>query len=511
MEKIDGKEKKGTNQQAVAGHLPTQLPVPVPVRRAVEHLSEAGAGKLKALEKGIYDEVIGHSYQPREESLTDGKALRKSFPRSKQGSWKVRKDRSDGIDLIFEQEKNRIQELVPIRHERMAASPFAFFRGAAATMAYDLASLPRTGITVQTCGDAHIANFGMFQSPERNLVFDINDFDETLPGPWEWDLKRLLTSVEICGRGRGFSEKERTRAVLSAARTYRESMRGFSGKGNLEVWYEHIDMGSLYNANKKAMGEDVAAAIHRAMDKAFSKNNDKAISRLTQTGEDGQLRIRSNPPLVVPIGEMNTEHKDEGIRWLSRARVEYRMSLPRERRSLIDQYQIIDIARKVVGVGSVGTRDWIMALQGRENGDYLVLQIKEAEASCLEQYVGKSKFLEHGHRVVEGQRAIQTAGDILLGWARIADESGRPKDYYIRQLWDGKGSVDLDHITADGLAGVADLCAWVLAHAHAKTGDRHKIAGYLGKSDAFDKAMLEFAEAYADQNDADYAMFLNRL
>lgn len=468
------------------------------------------AEKLESFGRGVYDEVIGHRYVPREKSRTEGKSLRKQFPRSEQGDWEVKKNRTEGVDLIFEQEKDRLQDLVPVRHERMAASKFAFYRGAAAIMAYDLSKMPRTGITVQACGDAHISNFGMFQSPERNLVFDINDFDETLPGPWEWDLKRLLASVEICGRDRGFSEEERTRAVLSAARTYRQSMRDFSEKGNLEVWYEHLDMGALYNANRKAMGEETAAAVHHAMDKAFSKNSDKAVSRLTET-VDGRLRIISNPPLVVPAREMQQGNREETFRWMQGSRVEYRMSLPRERRSLIDQYQIIDVARKVVGVGSVGTRDWMMVLQGRENGDNLVLQIKEAGESCLERYVGKSSFLEHGHRVVEGQRAIQTAGDILLGWSRMIDENGKVQDYYVRQMWDGKGSVDLAGITPEGLAGTADMCAWVLAHAHAKTGNRHAIAGYLGKGDTFDKAMLRFAQSYADQNEADYEEFLKRI
>lgn len=475
-----------------------------------KRLEQIDPARLDVYKKGFFDEILGRGYVPREESRQKGKELRGKCPRSLQGNWEVRKGRTEGTDLIFEQERDRIQELLPVRHERMAASAFAFYRGAAAVMACDLAGMPRTDITVQACGDAHISNFGMFQSPERNLVFDINDFDETLPGPWEWDVKRLLTSVEICGRDRGFSEKEREKAVLSAARTYRQSMRGFSKKGNLEVWYEHLDIGALYNANKEAMGEDAAKAVHHAMKKAFSKNNDKAISKLTQT-VDGQIRIVSNPPLVVPVREMSSGKKSENIKWMARSRIEYRLSLPRERRSLIDQYRVVDVARKVVGVGSVGTRDWIMVLQGREDGDYLVLQMKEAGESVLERYVGKSQFLEHGHRVVEGQRAIQTAGDIMLGWAKMADENGNAQDYYVRQLWDGKGSIDLTQVTPDGLAGVADLCAWVLAHAHAKTGNRHMIAGYLGKGDSFDKAMLRFAHSYADQNEADYAVFLRRV
>lgn len=470
-------------------------------------LQESSPEEIREIGHRIYDDLLGRSYQSPQESREAGKALRKQYPRSRQGEWTVKKNRKDALRLIESQEKERIPELIPIRHERMKASAFAFYRAFAIVMADDLSKTPDTGIRVQLCGDAHISNFGMFLTPERKLVFDINDFDETLPGPWEWDLKRLLTSVEICGRDRKFTEKERSRAVLSAAGTYRESMRHFSEKGNLEVWYEHMDVQELYNHNKKAMGEEAASLVHHAMDKALSKNNDKAITKLTET-VNGSLRIRSNPPLVVPLREMQEDDRKEILSQMNRARVEYRMSLPRERRFLIDQYEVIDIARKVVGVGSVGTKDWIMVLQGRENSDYLVLQVKEADESCLEKYVGKSLFLEHGRRVVEGQKAIQTAGDIMLGWARINDAKGNPEDYYLRQLWDGKGSIDLNEITADGLTGVADLCAWVLAHAHAKTGNRHQIAGYLGKSDKFDRAMLNFAQKYADQNEADYQMFL---
>lgn len=458
----------------------------------------------------IHDDLLGRKYRSPEESREEGKALRKQYPRSQQGEWNVQKERKEAVNLIMDQEKDRLPDLIPIRHERMASSAFAFYRASAIVMASDLSHTPYTGITVQTCGDAHISNFGMFMTPERNLTFDINDFDETLPGPWEWDLKRLLTSVEICGRDHDFTKKQREKAVLSAARTYRESIRKFSEEGNLEVWYEHLNMEELYTGNKKSMGEEAASLVHHAMDKAFSKNNDKAVSRLTET-VDGRLRIKSNPPLVVPLREMPEEERNEILSQMNLARVEYRLSLPRERRSLIDQYEVIDIARKVVGVGSVGTKDWIMVLQGRENSDYLVLQIKEADESCLEHYIDKSMFVEHGRRVVEGQKAIQTAGDIMLGWARIRDANGKPEDYYLRQLWDGKGSIDLEKITPAGLTGVADLCAWVLAHAHAKTGNRHQIAGYLGKDDTFDKAMLNFAQKYGDQNEEDYRMFLKTM
>lgn len=479
-------------------------------QQLLNQLHQMSSGDARSWRTNLYDEILGRHYISKDESRKAGKKLREKYPRGMLGTWTVQAGRSDGVDLILEEEKGRVSDLLPIRHQRMAASPFAFYRASAGLMAHDLSAFPPVGITVQTCGDAHIANFGMFQSPERNLVFDINDFDETLPGPWEWDVKRLLTSVEICGRERGFTRNQREESVLSAARTYRESMRRFSDEGNLQVWYDHLDVGYLYEKNRKAMGNEAASAVHKAMEKAFSRNSDKAVSKLTEMTDEG-LRIVSQPPLVVPVREMKAESKDSALQWLSRARLEYRLSLPRERRSLIDQYQVVDIARKVVGVGSVGTRDWIMVMQGRENGDYLVLQMKEAGESCLEQYVGKSRFLEHGRRVVEGQRAIQTAGDILLGWSRVVREGEKPEDYYVRQMWDGKGSIDLDLIGPDGLTGTADLCAWVLAHAHAKTGDRHQIAGYLGKGDKFDKAMLEFSRNYADQNEADYAMFMEKI
>ena len=458
----------------------------------------------------ISEEILGRDFVSREDSIEAGKALRKQCRRESQGRWTVKSGRDDAVKIILDQEKGRIKDLLPVRHKRMAASAFAFYRAGAAVMAYDLSGLPDTGIMVQACGDAHISNFGMFRSPERKMVFDINDFDETLPGPWEWDLKRMLTSIEICGRDRGFTDKQRTKAVLTAARTYRESMRHFSESGNLDVWYEHMDLDYLYEKKINAIGKDEAQAIHDALGKAYLKNSDKAVSKLTEV-VDGRLQIKSNPPVVVPVREMDQNDIDKELRWLSRLRVEYRMSLPRERRSLVDQYRTVDVARKVVGVGSVGTSDWIMVLEGRENGDYLVLQMKEATASVLEKYVGKSRFLEHGHRVVEGQRAIQTAGDIMLGWARKVYKNGAPEDYYVRQLWDGKGSVDLERVTPEQLEGVSSMCAWVLAHAHAKTGDRHMIAGYLGKGDSFDRAMLEFAKSYADQNEADYRMFLKRL
>ena len=447
-----------------------------------------------------------------DEARNSGKKLRKTCKRSSHGDWKYTKDRDHIIDLLKEQERTRIQELIPVRHERMSVSPFAFYRGAAVIMADDLSHTPRTGITVQACGDAHIANFGVFASPERRLVFDINDFDETLPGPWEWDVKRLISSIEICGRDRGFSKNDRADAILTAASTYRQTMMQFSETGNLAMWYDHIDLEKMYRLHEDELGKRKAKNIRRAAAKTLSKNNERAFAKLTEV-VDERIQIKSIPPLIVPLreiqsyGDRNRARDTERI--IKDALQSYRRSLPRERRILIDRYRVVDIARKVVGVGSVGNRSLIVVMEGVSEKDPLVLQVKEANASVLENYLGKSSFAEHGRRVIEGQRAIQTASDILLGWATIREADGAQRDYYVRQLWDSKASLNLDKVSLNELSAVASMCAWTLAHAHAKTGDRHGIAGYLGKGDAFDEAMLRFARAYADQNERDYEVFQN--
>ena len=447
-----------------------------------------------------------------DEARQNGKMLRKICKRSAHGDWKYARNRDHIIDLLKEQEQTRIQELLPVRHERMSASPFAFYRGAAIIMADDLSRTPGTGIMVQACGDAHIANFGAFASPERRLVFDINDFDETLPGPWEWDIKRLIASIEICGRCRGFSGNERTDAILAAARIYRQAMLRFSETGNMTVWYEHIDLEKLYRVHENELGKQKANTFKKAAVKALSKTSEGAVLKLTEV-VDGRIQIRSNPPLIVPLRDIQAYADAQNVKdtegMINDALRSYRQSLPRERRILIDRYRVVDIARKVVGVGSVGNRAMIVVMEGVSQNDPLVLQVKEAQASVLEKYLGKSTFAEHGRRVIEGQRAIQTAGDILLGWARVQEADGVQRDYYVRQLWDAKGSVNLEKISPDGFSAVASMCAWTLAHAHAKTGDRHGIAGYLGQSDAFEEAMLRFARSYADQNERDFEVFCN--
>ncbi|MDD2414199.1 MAG: DUF2252 domain-containing protein, partial [Eubacteriaceae bacterium] len=420
---------------------------------------------MDQIKQAIYSEFKGVEKTDKTASLKKGKALRKQVSRRAQGEWTVQKQREDGVNLLKQQENTRVKELLSIRHERMQASAFAFYRGSAVIMAADLAKTPSTGIKVQACGDAHIANFGIFSSPERRLVLDINDFDETLPAPWEWDIKRLVASVEICGRQRGFSSKVRKKAVREAAEVYRKSMRHFSEMGNLDVWYAHMDVASIFESATLNLEKAEAKTIQKVMEKALSKNNDRAVAKLTKA-VDGKLQIISDPPLLVPLRELGDKSGriESAQKYLSLILKQYRLSLPRERRTLIDQYSIVDMARKVVGVGSVGTKAWVIVLEGSDARDPLVLQIKEATESVLEPYAGKSPFLEHGRRVVEGQRAAQTAGDILTGWVTVPDPDGGKTDFYVRQLWNGKGSIDLDTIPPDGLIGFSAVCAWLLAH-----------------------------------------------
>ena len=468
--------------------------------------SGIGHGRLREL---LEEELKPKERVTREESRAYGKSLRKQAPRSSHAAWEVKQDRQHAMDLLRDQEKDRMQSLLPIRHQRMAESPFSFYRGAAIIMADDLAHTPTTGVRVQACGDAHLANFGIFASAERRLVFDINDFDETLPAPWEWDVKRLVTSVEICGRHLGLSEEDRLGALRSTVQGYHQAMAHFSEMGNLDVWYAHLDVAELLREHADYLGKAEKSALVATAQKAVKKTSSRAVARFTEN-VNGELRVISDPPLLVPLRDLASFgiSQETVVKVLGAYLARYRLSLPRERRSLIEQYTPQDMARKVVGVGSVGMRAWIIVLEGAGPEDSLVLQLKEATSSVLEPYAGQSEFLDHGRRVVEGQRAMQTAGDVLLGWARSADDKGVMRDYYVRQLWDAKGSVDLDRMDAHELSRFGSLCAWTLAHAHARTGDRHAIAGYLGKGATFDNALCEFAQAYADQNEADYQLFL---
>ena len=443
------------------------------------------------------------------ERLEEAKAFRKKTSRTDLGMWKVETGRKVVEELTLMQEKTRHEKLIPVRRERMSASPFAFFRGSAVIQAHDLSTTPGTPFRVQACGDAHICNFGIFASPERRLVFDINDFDETLPAPFEVDVKRFFASIEILGRQRMFPKEQREAAVYDAAAFYRRSMLEFAEMGNMEVWYKHLDIESLLHNNTYVQDKKQLKEIRETIRKSLGKNSERAVRKLTET-VDGKLRIKSNPPIIVPLRDLMGEEKEifdfhHNIRTAINL---YKESLPEERQILLDQYEPVEMAHKVVGVGSVGRQAWILILMGMSDNDPLVLQIKEAEASVLEPYYGASTYEKCGQRVVAGQRFMQTAGDILLGYVKLKDLKGNLRDYYVRQLWDSKGSIDIESLSPDGYRGVSLACAWTLAHAHAKTGDRHAIAAYLGKGAAFEEAMVSYAAAYADQNEADYEVFL---
>lgn len=451
----------------------------------------------------VADSIQSHPGSPDERAAA-GKAARAVAPRSSHGEWKPAAGRPDPVEVLEHQATSRVGQLVPLRYGRMLASPFTFYRGAAAVMAADLAQTPRSGLETQLCGDAHLSNFGAFASPERRLVFDLNDFDETLPGPWEWDVMRLVASFSLAGRDRGCSTEERRGIVLAVAREYRETMRRLAQMGNLESWYQELDADAIAARWATAVGGKQRKTFERSVAKARAKDSERAFSKLVEE-VDGKLRILSNPPLIVPIEELADEARGADVEGLVRDVLSaYRDSLPVERRALLDGYRLIDIAFKVVGVGSVGTRAWIALLLGRDRQDPLFLQIKEAQRSVLEPYTAPSEFDLQGERVVHGQRLMQTASDVMLGWVRAKGIDDEQRDFYVRQLWDWKGSVQVESMDARGLVAYAEICGMTLAHAHARGGDRIAIGSYLGKSDVFDTAMVEFAEAYADQSERDY-------
>jgi uncharacterized protein (DUF2252 family) len=385
----------------------------------------------------------------------------------------------------------------------MVSSPLAFFRGAATVMANDLAPLARTNLLVQLSGDAHLLNFGGFASPERSLVFDLNDFDETLPGPFEWDVKRLAASIEIAGRARGFTDADRNVAVLGAVRAYRKQMQQLAEMGNLNVWYARVDADSLAAELRGQHEDKEARKLERTAARARTNDSVRAFAKLTRT-VDGEPRIVSDPPLIVPIAELSDGAPDLEAR-LRRIYRSYRRSLGPDRRRLLEEFRFGDLARKVVGVGSVGTRCWIILLLGRDDHDPLFLQLKEAQESVLEPHLGRSAFASHAQRVVEGQRLAQAASDIFLGWLVAEELDGVPRDFYVRQLRDWKVSIDIDRILPRGLAIYGRWCGSTLARAHARSGDRIAIAAYLGNSDVFDRAVAHFAASYADLNEQDHA------
>jgi uncharacterized protein (DUF2252 family) len=434
-----------------------------------------------------------------------GKAARKMVPLSVHGEWQRSSDRPDPVRLLEEQGASRVPELVPIRYGRMLVSPFTFYRGAAYLMASDLSSAPRTDLLVQLCGDAHLSNFGVFAAPDRQLVFSVNDFDETLPGPFEWDVKRLVASFAVAGRDRGFDTKQRKSINQATARSYREAMLELAQMNRLDVWYSRLSADEIEAQVRASMKSGQVKQFEKNLAKARSKDSIKAFNKLVQV-VDGRPRLVGDPPLIVPIEDLLPDweyHKvDEAIHDLLRS---YRRTLAGDHRHLLGGFRYAHAARKVVGVGSVGTRAWILLMLGNEGGDPLFLQAKEAQASVLEPFLGKSRYPNHGQRVVEGQRLMQSASDIMLGWIRTNGIDGVTRDFYLRQLWDGKGSAVVEVMKPSALSAYAGLCGWTLARAHARSGDAAAIASYLGTDDRFDKAMSRFAEAYADQNERDYA------
>ncbi len=434
-----------------------------------------------------------------------GRALREQVPRSSHGEWAASADRPDPVGIIEEQNAERLPWLVPVRRGRMSVSPFTFYRGAAAIMASDLATTPTAGLMVQLCGDAHLANFGLYGSPERNLVFDLNDFDETLPGPFEWDVKRLAASFTVAAQHRGFDAATQRSLAESATRFYRLSMHRFAGQGWLTAWYDHVAEQDIVEwVTTRGGTKRQIKRLKKGAAKARSRDSLQAAVKLLEPTGDGRYRFKSSPPVLVPLRELPQAQEADDIQ----AEVDhvfalYRESLDESTRRLFERYRLEDVALKVVGVGSVGTRCWVALFLGRRSTDVLLVQVKEATASVLEDHLPVSRFRLHGRRVVEGQRLMQASSDIFLGWST----SVRDKHYYCRQLKDWKGSVDLEVVRREGLERYAEICGYTLARAHAVTGDPAAIAGYLGKSTVFDIAMGEFSMRYADQNLADYHAF----
>ena len=433
-----------------------------------------------------------------------GKDARAAAPLESQAEFAPARSR-DPVGLLLEQEKSRVPELVPVRHGRMLVSPFTFFRGAALPMAADLATTPTSGLQVQLCGDAHLANFGAFASPARRLVFDVNDFDETLPGPFEWDVKRLAASLAVAGRENGFPAKARRKIVLAGAESYRTAMRAFAEQPFLAVWYAHLDVDDAIAQYRSQFKANRVKATQKLVAKAHTHDSMQALSKLT-TQVDGQRRIISDPPLIQPVEEVFPDVQASAIYELIRGVLgKYLRTLQSDRKHLLEQFTLVQLARKVVGVGSVGTRCWIALMDAGDGTEPLFLQPKEAQASALAAYCGRSRYASHGERVVAGQHLMQAESDIFLGWTRVTGPDGVDRDYYVRQLKDWKFSFPIEQMIPSGMAIYAQVCGWTLARAHARSGDRIALASYLGRTDKFAQAMADFAETYADQNERDYA------
>src|SRR6266568_1452001 len=441
-----------------------------------------------------------------------GRAARAEAPRSAHGRWTPALDRSDPVALLEEQAASRVPQLVPMRYGRMLASPFTFYRGAALIMAADLAATPVSGVTVQLCGDAHLSNFGLFGTPERQMIFDINDFDETLPGPWEWDVKRLAASFEVMGRDRGFSQADRRAIVMAGVAEYRDRIRQAAGMATLGAWYDQLKAGVLLNlvheeTRVRRVSKKEAKAFERDVKQAHTRDSTRVFAKRADE-VDGELRIVADPPLIVPIEDIIVP----GSEWedltplIKKLLSSYRRTLGHQHHP-IEEFRYVHTAYKMVGVGSVGTRCYIMLMLGRDHNDPLFLQVKEAQASVLERFAGQNSYRHHGERVVAGQRLMQAATDIFLGWIRIKGLDGVTRDYYVRQFHDWKGGADIDNLLVPGATLYARVCGATLARAHARWGDRIAIASYLGKGDAFDRAIADFSAAYADQNERDYEAF----
>jgi uncharacterized protein (DUF2252 family) len=448
-----------------------------------------------------------HEMIARSERLEKGKALRKQVPRSSHGDWSPAADRPDPLSLLQAQDASRLQHLVPIKYGRMLESPFAFLRGSAVVMAADLAATPVTGLETVLCGDAHLSNFGVFATPERQLVFDINDFDETFPGPWEWDLKRLAASAVVAGRENGFSDKKCRGMAIAVAETYRVAVERFSEMDTLDVWYYHVDADDVLGVFEAASSKKGKKRAKKLITKARSRTQEQTLEKLTQI-KDGRRQIVSNPPLLVPFRKedvsllLSASERDR----MSETAVEqawgqYLDSLPDERRFLLGRYRIVDGALRVGGVGSVGTRCSIVLLEGGGQDDALILQLKEAGLSVLEPHLPRRGHFQHARRVVTGQRLMQAASDMFLGWhsSQVTEV-----DYYWRQLKDMKGSADVGAMDEASFKTYVSVCSACLARAHARTGDEAAIRGYLGSNDTFAKAIADFSVAYADQTERDY-------
>jgi uncharacterized protein (DUF2252 family) len=453
--------------------------------------------------RGAQKSASGHQPAERvfgpsvEERMTMGKAIRDKVPRPSQAKWQPAANRESPVAILKRSNENRIHDLLPIRYGRMKRSPFAFFRGAAAIMAADLATTPVTQLRVQLCGDCHLLNFGGYGSPERRIVFDINDFDETLNGPWEWDLKRLATSVVLAGRELGIKDGQCSDAARATVASYRIHMREYAHMRALDAWYSHLEAGLLIDEAKSTENKKYWRGL---IETAEQKTDILMFPKLTRE-KNGKIRFVDNPPLVYhphDIGKIGIHVRELFLR--------YRETLPDERRVILDRYHVIDIARKVVGVGSVGTRCDVALLMASET-DPLFLQLKQALPSVLDPYAGKSRYKNHGERVVTGQRMLQAASDVFLGWAR--DDRGH--DYYFRQLRDMKMKLDIEKMSKTQWLEYVEICGWTLARAHARTGASARIAGYMGKNESFDEAIEKFAIAYADQTDRDYALLVKAI